>query len=241
MEDRQQRHALAILCLLLMPLNLLAQPVTGNQSGSGVSVGFAGLLVPAGEWGIGIHTTYSIAGVLDIGGRYSLAVDTAASESTNRVGFSYSVALARQSHGAPLSARLYGSYFHTARTSDFLTHNRLVSEGQGYSVSLDLIGGLPITPSVTLLLGGLTEYTTAHTITEATFVYDPDNPPFGATVDYGEYPLSETETTIVFGPYVAISVDFGDSWGMIVGTSVVFDSDFTLKIRPALHFLFREW
>lgn len=182
-----------------------------------------------------LHTTYVIAGVLDIGLAAGLSVDDAEELLRSDIGFSYGVAAVRQGQIAPFSLQVYGTYTFQQEDSDFLTRNRLIREAQGYNLGVTVVRDQFFSEWFALRLGATGEY---HSIRETTTVgFDATGFVGTADVDYGEYPIERLRTGFAYGGHAGILWSFPEGGALLVGTAVLWNASAGMTIRPSFQIL----
>ena len=186
--------------------------------------------------GVDLGMAFSIAGVLDIGFVYGRSLGSTEGTETD-IGLSYALSPVKQRTGVPVSVQIYGEYAFRSVTSDFLTRNRLAREGEGYGMGILLARDLKVTPWFALRMGGVSEFTNYTETYELTFVYDPDTFVGEPDVDYGEYPITERETSLSYGPYAAVVGAFPGGFTMGLSLATLFGADGVI-LRPAIQAAF---
>lgn len=230
---RTTGRALAMVLLVLGPVAALSgQSITVAETGNAILLGSDVTVSGGGLSAASAGSTFSIAGVLDVGFLYDTSIGS--EERRMDIGLSYAVTPLKQSATVPLSAQIYGHYTYRSMTSDFLDRNKLRKEARGYSVGLLLARDFALLPWLRIRIGGLAEFLRYLESTTLTFTFDPDEFVGEPDVDYREYPLSELQTNLRIGPYAAFLVSTLEGLHIGVSFTTLFDPDGGVQFTPGI-------
>jgi hypothetical protein len=223
----------AIVMAAAVAVAAAGQSVTMATTGNSLIVGSTLTAMASQAPEIELRTSYSIAGMLDIGFVYGLSLG-AADEDQTTIGLSFAVAPVKQSPTVPVSIQIFGEYVHRSVGSEFLISNRLIQEGNGYGVGLIVARDFTLTSWLKLRAGGLTRFARHTETTSLSFVFDPDTFVGEPDVDYREYPLEDRLSSLVYGPYLALIAFSANGHTLGLSFSALFDEDGSISFRPGL-------
>lgn len=225
--------------LVLAVLGMIApfafsQQVSLHQAGNHVSLGADLTINEFQTYDLGVGSAFSIAGMLDLGFSYAAAL-AATDEYWIHVGLTYAVTPVKQRTAVPASLQIYGSYAFRTTQSSFLSDNRLVQEGQGYSVGLVLSRRMEIGEMFSVDIGALAEFGRRTDTTSLNFVYDPDTFVGEPDVDYAEYPVVDRLNSLQFGGRLAFGIESQYGHTVSIEVAALVDSSRTFRLRPGIN------
>lgn len=215
-----KRLALVLLLgLAVWPAVLFAQGAYLDKGVNGFGAETRLMLADGQFAGLGITSGYSIAGVLDIGGRVDATLDELGGEDATdlRVAFDYRINVVKQSRGVPVSLQIAGSYGFNNVVSDYLVANSATRRGSGYSIGLNLASNIPLTPVWFIRVNLLGDY--------ASTLYTTVGSPLAGTERVGG---------LRFGGGLGLLVAFPAGPILVLQAEMRADPDLELQIHPVL-------
>jgi len=204
----------ALLILAVMPAGAQGVFLDKGQSGKGAEVL---VLMKGGEFqSTGVCAGYSLEGFLDLGLDLRAAVATAASGNALRMQAAIAVALPvlKQDAQIPLSLVLRGSFAKTSFMADALDEATLVKQGTGFTVGLDVLHAVALSPQWAMRIGATGTYQSFTDITSA------------SADDVSGYPLVEASSNLLAG--LLVGATFQPTKAFLVAFTVRVSMDRTL-------------
>ncbi|MFP4444346.1 MAG: hypothetical protein ACLFST_14590, partial [Spirochaetia bacterium] len=186
---------------------------------------------------LNLHAVYTLGGRLDIGAGIDVTSPLfIGSDNYTMIGYmSYGYLIFKQSNAAPFSFRISGTYGFSNSTSPFYTNQRLNKRGNGFTVQLGFFYDFTLADWVNLRIKAMSRYKNFLYTTTLGYTYEPpeEELPTGA-FDPSIYPVTERETSWIFGPALGFQFFLNDSSSIILETELRITPEGTLTVAPSL-------
>ncbi len=184
-----------------------------------------------------LHTVYTLGGRLDIGAGIDITSPLyIGSDNYTMIGYmSYGYMILKQADAAPFSFRISGTYGFSNSTSPFYTNNRLNKRGNGFTIQLGFFHDFSLADWVNLRLKAVTRYKNFLYTTTLGYTYEPpeEELPPGA-FDPSVYPVTERETSWIFGPVLGFQFFLSESSSIFLEAELRITPEGALTAAPSL-------
>ncbi|WP_321992047.1 hypothetical protein [Marispirochaeta aestuarii] len=165
---------------------------------------------------------YSIGGILDLGGIFSVEMDEIESRDVNNtsIGLAYGLMLIKQEKRTPFSARIGGAYCYSFIDSSIYNEANLQKEGHGFDVRFSLLRDFNFGELVMLRFGLFGEFSSYnYTILDRSLQSE----------ELQEF-STQRETGFKYGSVLVFAKKNTRARTFYLGVEPVMDEDFTLSI-----------
>ena len=178
----------------------------------------------------------SIGGFLDIGVLYEVFYPNGHTRTTRdeRFAINFGTMIMKQGDLAPISVEINGMYGFSNTIKKSFEKNRLQKKGIGYSLHLGVLRDFILHPILTIHISAVASYSFMKHTTDLNYVPDPSADP---DADPLEYPQIDQENLFLFGGGTALTLTVTEGFLISLGTEILLDTDWNVRLRPELSFV----
>lgn len=249
---RRPYLVLVALLLLAVAVPAPAQSIDVYDGSDAVGLGFFSEFSSIEQFSLNGYTSFSIAGIMDIGGylgRQTEKVNGIQGDNMS-FGFVYNLLPVRQSAGAPFSVQMRLTWGLTLVNRDVVVAElrdriddlpALFDAGSvdgtrsGYTLGVGLSRSVPLNGHMYLRLGADAEFRTERSTYTAVFSFsDDDDSSAPRTIGF-------RRTVLLYVPSAAVSIRMPDGPVISFGSRFWFDEDGNVVVRPELNFSWLQY